>query len=539
MKKMSQLKLSFLILISFPLLFNSCKTTNDTSTMNVEKPDLNKRVSVLHTNDIHGSYMPFQTTLDNATAQTGDSIDNPMRFKKLGEIGGIAWMATAVKSIRQQKGTENVILLDGGDTFSDDQLGNITKGEAMIRMMNELDYDLMVLGNHDFDYSLKRTRELEKMANFPMRAANIIDQETGNPIFRDPYKLFKRDGLNIGVLPVGYRNTPLTGNPKNIQGLKFTSGLEAIEKYLPELKTKADIIILLSHEGMAVDKIIAEKINGIDIIIGAHSHDVIEPPIKINQTYLVQALSDAAVLGETELLITNKKLTGINTQYHYLWHDKYTADQNLEQLIQQLREPHVVRLEENISRTDTVIGRQYKSESPFDKVVTNIMKEEYNTDVAFLPGVGYGISLKEDITSENIYKLLPHPAKIVTLQMTGSQIRKTLEQTATNLKPENKIEVVGGLIQSSGIHYHIDLSKPIGDRVSGIKIKNQPIVDSEIYNVSTHSGMLSGIHNYVEFAKGTNIHKTKVVLTEFILEEFREMTKIEYPENMGEVTVVK
>jgi len=274
-----------------------------------------KRISILHTNDMHGSYMPFQSTLDNATAQTGDSIDNLTRFDKIGDIGGIAWMTTAVKSIRQEKGTQNVILLDGGDTFSDDQLGNLTKGEAMIRIMNELDYDLMVLGNHDFDYSLKRTRELEKMANFPMLAANVIDQETGNPIFKEPYILFNRDALNIGVLPVGYRNTPLTGNPKNIQGLKFTSGLEAIEKYLPELKSKADIVILLSHEGMAVDKIIAKKISGIDLIIGAHSHDIIEPPIKINQTYIVQALSDAAVLGETELLVSNKKLTGINTQH--------------------------------------------------------------------------------------------------------------------------------------------------------------------------------------------------------------------------------
>lgn len=203
--------------------------------------------------------MPFTTTLDNATAQTGDSIDNLMRFEKEGKIGGMAWMATAIKSIRKEKGNDHIILLDGGDTFSDDQLGNLTKGEAMILMMNKLNYDLMVLGNHDFDYSLERTRELETMANFPMRAANIIDQETGSPIFQDPYIILERGDLKIGLLPIGYRNTPLTGNSKNIKGLKFIKGIEAVDKYLPELKTKADIIVLLSHEGMAVDKIIAEK----------------------------------------------------------------------------------------------------------------------------------------------------------------------------------------------------------------------------------------------------------------------------------------
>ncbi|MFD2833565.1 bifunctional UDP-sugar hydrolase/5'-nucleotidase [Gramella sp. AN32] len=507
--------------------------------MNSENTDKIKRVSVLHTNDMHGSYMPFQTTLDNATAQTGDSIDNLMRFEKEAKIGGIARIATVVNSIRKEKGNDHVILFDGGDTFSDDQLGNLTKGEAMVRMMNELNYALMVLGNHDFDYSLERTRELDQIANFPMRAANITDQKTGNPIFKDPYLVLERGDLKIGVLPIGYRNTPLTGNSKNIEGLQFIKGIEAVQKYLPELKDKTDIIILLSHEGMAVDKIIAEKINGIDLIIGAHSHDVIEPPIKINHTYVVQALSDAAVLGETELLITNKKLSGINTKYHYLWHDTYTADEELEKLVKELRKPYISQLEEKITKTDTVIGRQYKSESPFDKVVTTLMRNNFKTDVAFLPGVGYGISLNENITSEDIYKLLPHPAKVVTLEMTGEQIRKTLEQTATNLKPENKMDIVGGLIQSSGIHYHLDLSKPIGKRVSDVKIKNSAIVDNEVYKVATHSGMLNGIHNYVEFAKGTNIKKTDIVLTEFILDTFRKMAKLDFPENMGEVRVNK
>ena len=101
------------------------------------------------------------------------------------------------------------------------------------------------------------------------------------------------------------------------------------------------------------------------------------------------------------------------------------------------------------------------------------------------------------------------------------------------------MDIVGGLIQSSGINYHADLSKPIGERVTEVKINNRPIVDSEVYKVATHSGMLNGIHSYVEFAKGTNIKKTDIVLTEFILETFRQMAKLDFPENMGEVTVKK
>ena len=92
-----------------------------------------KSISILHTNDMHGSYMPFLTTTDNATAQTGDAgRDTLITFDKAARIGGFAYLASAVKKVRTEKGADNVLLVDGGDTFSDDLLGNLTKGEAMI-----------------------------------------------------------------------------------------------------------------------------------------------------------------------------------------------------------------------------------------------------------------------------------------------------------------------------------------------------------------------------------------------------------------------
>ncbi|MFD1095751.1 bifunctional metallophosphatase/5'-nucleotidase [Salegentibacter chungangensis] len=536
---MKFIKFTLPIYAVLALSLSGCNFSKNSSSDQKSAEDESVTISVLHTNDIHGSYMPFTTTLDNSTAQTGDETDVLVRFDREGIIGGMPRMAQAVKSIRSQKGEESVILLDGGDTFSDDQLSNLTKGETVIRLMNQLKYDMMVLGNHDFDYGLERTRQLNEMANFPMRAANIIDESTGEPIFNEAYTILERKGLKIAILPVGYRNTPLTGNPKNIEGLRFEKGVEIIQKYLPELKSKSDVIIVLSHEGMAVDKTIAEKVEGIDLIIGAHSHDVITPPVKINGTFVVQALSDGAVLGETELIIKDKDLSGINTNYHFLWNEDFDKDAEAEKLVQELRKPHLSKLEEQITTTDTIIGRQYKSESPFDKMVTTLMMENFNADASFLPGVGYGISLKGDITSEDIYKLLPHPAKIVTLKMTGEQIKTTLEQTATNLKPKNKTNIVGGLIQSSGINYKIDITKPLGQRVTDIMINGRELEMTHNYKVATHSGMLNGIHNYEEFGKGMDIEKTDIVLTEFVIQNLRDIKKLPFPKKMGEVKLTK
>ena len=110
-------------------------------------------------------------------------------FGATGQIGGFPALATAIADRRHALGRDNVLLVDGGDTFSDDLLGNLTKGEAMIRLMNAVGYDFMALGNHDFDYGLDRTRQLERIARFPMRGANIIERKTGQPLFGNPMRV--------------------------------------------------------------------------------------------------------------------------------------------------------------------------------------------------------------------------------------------------------------------------------------------------------------------------------------------------------------
>lgn len=495
-------------------------------------------ITILHTNDMHGNYMPFQTTADNATSQTGDDgRDTLITFGKEAPIGGFAFLAGAVKTIREKKGADKVLLLDGGDTFSDDQLGNLTEGEAMIRLMNKIGYQLMALGNHDFDYGLERTLELEQLAQFPMRAANIRMEDTGEPIFGDPFIIVEKEGVKLAILTLGYRNTPQTGNPEHMKGLQFSAGPEEVHRYIPELQEQADIVILLSHEGKAVDELIAREIRGIDLIIGGHSHSLIAPPQKVRDTYIVQAMADAAVLGETELIISGKKLVGVKANYHLLWHNEWKPDREVQQLIEQLRQPHLNKLEEKVAEVQGVIGRQYKSESPFDKLVGNLLLEAYPADIALLPGVGYGISLKGRVNREAIYRLLPHPSKIVTLNMTGTQLKQTLEQAAENLNPNNPLDAVGGLLQTSGLQYEMDLTKPVGQRISHVRIADAPLDEARSYRVVTHNGMLRGLHKYDSIGQGENVNQTEQGLTDFVIEKLQEKQELGMPKNMGEVTI--
>lgn len=521
-------------------IFTSCgSVTTGTSPKTGEI----QSITILHTNDIHGNYMPFHTTLGSATSQTGDpGRDTFITFKKEAEIGGFAVLATAVKELRNTRGDGNVLLLDSGDAFSDDLLGNLTQGEAVITMMKELGYDYLSLGNHDFDYGRERTEELMKIAGFPFGAANITDSRTGKSIFNNPYLIKKIGGTRIGILSLGYHNTNLTGNSDNMGDLQFRRGNEVIRLILPELKEKADIIVLLSHQGTAIDRLTAEEFSDIDLIIGGHSHDLISKPEKINNTYIVhivQALADAAVLGEVELRISNNQLAGIKAQHHLLWVSNYQKDADMELLIENLRAPHRDYLKEKIATATEVIDRQYKSESPFEKLVGNLLRQEYDADISFLPGVGYGVSLLGEITRENLYRLFPHPPKVATLNLTGEQVKATLEQTATNQKPSDKYDVVGGLLQSSGVSYTLDYTKPIGRRISNVKVNTEDLEMQADYKIVTHTGMLKGLHRYVELGNGKNTEKKEIQLNEFTLEKFRALGRIVPPENMGEVKIIK
>jgi 5'-nucleotidase / UDP-sugar diphosphatase len=159
--------------------------------------------------------------------------------------------------------------------------------------------------------------------------------------------------------------------------------------------------------------------------------------------------------------------------------------------------------------------------------------------VSFMPGVGYGVTLHPGpITREALYTMIPHPAPLVTLEMSGEQILATLEQTATNLNPRSSREVVGGLVQTSGVRYTLDLTQPLGQRVRDVRIGDEPIDRQRAYPVVTNGGLLNGIHHYTAFAEGRNIERTEMIVTEVVEEGLRQMGIVHAPA-MGEVTLIR
>ncbi len=531
--KKARVDLSAALVLSAGLLLSACNSApqqQKKATANAAGA-VSGTFTILHTNDIHGRHRPFSVAPGNATSQTGDPGRPASSFEHAGQVGGFAHLATAVARVRQQRGAANVLLLDGGDTFGDDLLANQTKGAANIRLLNALGYQFMALGNHDYDYGSARTRELQQLARFPMRGANVTDKTTGQPFLGDPTQVFTVGGVRVGILALTYHNTGLTGNPKNTADLTFGSGLEATRRYLPALRARADVVVVLSHQGTKVDERLAREVPGIDLIVGAHSHDQITPPRQVAGVWVVQALSDAAVLGQLTVQVQNGRLSKVEGIAPTLWTNQYPADPAVAALVDSLRAPYKAQLEEVIATATGRIGRQYKSASPFDQLAGELLREATGAEVAFLPGVGYGISLEAGpITREALYTLLPHPSKLVTMTLTGAQLLALLEQSATNLNPGDDLKRVGGLIQSSGLAWTADLGRPAGQRVSGVEVNGQPLAATRAYRVVTHNGMLSGIHRYTTFAQGQQIIKLDKGVTDVVEAGLRRRGKVAPPE---------
>ena len=495
--------------------------------------------TILHTNDIHGDLSEFVVDTGDATAQTGDHGRSYQAYPRHGVIGGFARLATAVGRARQAHPAGTVLLVDAGDTFGDGLLANLTRGAATVQLMNALGYDFMALGNHDYEYTAQRTRELQAMARYPMRAANAMVIATGAPFLGDPTLVINAGGVRVGFLALTYQNTDQTGNRDNTRELAFASGIAAARRYVPALRNRADVIVVVSHQGTAVDSVLGAQVPGIDIIVGGHSHDRIAPPRRVGGAWMVQALSDASALGELTVTVTNGRVTAVNGVVNELYADRYAPDARFTSLLDSIRAPYRDTLNSVIAVAAERIGRQYKSESPVDVLAADVLRQAGHADVAFLPGLGFGVTWQPGpITREMLAGIFPHPTSVVHEQLTGRQILAILEQSGTNLQPVDDLDRVGGLIQTSGIRWTIDLTKPVGHRVSAVSIAGLPLDESRRYAVTTNGGLLQGTHRQTTFAEGEDIQRDPRPFGVVIEEALRALGTVHAP-TVGAITLIK
>lgn len=228
-----------------------------------------KKLTILHTNDMHSRIEAF-----------------PNDGGRNANQGGMLKLAELIKQIRQQE--EHILLLDAGDVFQGTPFFNFYGGELEFKLMSKMGYDASTLGNHEFDNGLKGIYDQLPHAKFPHLIANY---DFSGTILKDaflPYKIFKKGSLNIGVFGLGIELSGLVA-PKNFEGTKYVDPVQVAREIVQELRSKkCDLIICLSHLGYSYrsakidDLKLAAQVDGIDLIIGGHTHTFLEQPTTVN-----------------------------------------------------------------------------------------------------------------------------------------------------------------------------------------------------------------------------------------------------------------
>jgi len=483
-------------------------------------------VTLLHVADIHGQLMPvyfrepsinlgvgaargqpphltgadflkrFGLPAKSAAAYALTSEDFSALAKTYGRIGGLDRLATVIKRVRAERG-DKVLLLDGGDTWQGSLGANASKGQDMVDCMALLKPDAMT-GHWEFTYGEARVQELIKGLGFPFLALNIRDTEWNEPVF-EPSRMFERGGVKIAVLGQAFPYTPVA-NPRWMMP-KWTFGIreEDVRANVEKArKSGAQLVVLLSHNGFDVDRKLAARVQGIDVILTGHTHDAIPEAIKVGNTLLIASGSHGKFVSRLDLDVQNGALKGFRYKLIPLFADAIKPDAEMTAAITKARAPYAKELSRVVGNAESLLYRRGNFNGSFDDVICAALLKERDAEIALSPGFRWGTSVLpgQAITMEDIHNAtaITYP-QVYRMPMTGERLKEVLEDVADNLfNPDPYYQQGGDMVRCGGLGYAIDVGKPIGQRISAMtQLKlGKPIEPKKEYVVAGWASVNEG-----------------------------------------------
>jgi len=415
--------------------------------------------------------------------------------KTYGKMGGLDRCATVINSIRAER--PEALLLDGGDTWQGSYTAQMTAGQDMVDVMNALKPDAMT-SHWEFTLGIDRVNEIVETLDFPFLGANIFDNEWNERAY-EPYKMFDRNGVKIAVIGQAFPYLPIA-NPKwMFPGLSFGVREDNMAGLVTEVRAKgADLVVLLSHNGFDVDRKMASNVKGIDVILTGHTHDALPEPVMVGKTMLIASGSSGKFVTRLDLDVQNGQIMGFSHKLIPIFSDVITPDPEVASIIDNHRAPHLDKLTEVIGKTDSLLYRRGNFNGTWDDLICNALIDEREADIALSPGFRWGASLLpgDDITREDIFNAtgMSYP-NAYRSEMTGELIHTILEDVADNLFNTDPYYQQGGdMVRVGGMGYSIDISKPIGSRLTNMTLlkTGEAIDPAKTYTVAGWASVNEG-----------------------------------------------
>lgn len=413
-----------------------------------------------------------------------------------GRIGGLAHMATLIKAVRAER-ADNTILIDCGDTWQGSYTSLESKGADMVKAMNALGVDVMV-PHWEFTYGQERVQELIDMLDFPFLAGNVIDNEWQEKVF-DSVAYFERSGVKVAVIGQAFPYTPVANPRYMMPDWSFGIRDEMVQDSVNQARAEgAQLVVLASHNGFDVDRKLASRVEGIDVILTGHTHDAIPAVIEVGNTLLVATGSHGKFLGRLDLDVENGRVKDYSYKLMPIFSDAITPDPEIKAVVDEIRAPHQSVLTEVLGTSNSLLYRRGNFNGTFDDLICDAIIEERDTQIALSPGFRWGTSVLpgQDITMEDVYTqtAITYP-NVYRNDMTGETLKLILEDVADNLFNVDPYYQQGGdMVRVGGMGYRIDIHNAMGNRISDMTLlsSGEAIDNSKTYVVGGWASVNEG-----------------------------------------------
>jgi sulfur-oxidizing protein SoxB len=412
--------------------------------------------------------------------------------RNYGRVGGFAHLSTLVKKMKSSR--PGALLLDGGDTWQGSGTALWTKGQDMVDACLALGVDVMT-AHWEMTLGAERVQEIiEKdfKNKVSFLAQNIKTNDFGDPVFA-PYILREMNGVSVAIIGQAFPYTPIANPRYLVPDWTFGIQEENLQIVVNEVLSKgAQVVVLLSHNGMDVDLKLASRVTGIDAILGGHTHDGVPGAIPIRNskgvTLVTNAGSNSKFLGVLDFEVKQGKIIDFRYKLMPIFADLIPADPQMNQVIDRVRAPFEAKLSQPLAVTEGLLYRRGNFNGSFDQLILDGLMTMKDTEIAFSPGFRWGTSLLpgQTIRMENLLDqtAITYPYTTVNM-MTGEMIKTILEDVADNLfNPDPYYQQGGDMVRVGGLQYAIDPTAAAGKRISEMRLKNQLIEAQKTYKVA-------------------------------------------------------
>jgi len=385
-----------------------------------------------------------------------------------GRLGGLDRMATLVRAIRAER-PGRTLLLDGGDSWQGSYTALQTRGADMVKATAALGVEAMT-GHWEFTYGTERVEELIAEMNYPFLAGNVRDNEWQEEVFQGT-EVFERGGLKIAVFGQAFPYTPIANPRYKIPNWSFGIREQELQQRVREARDGgADLVVLLSHDGFDVDRKLASRVEGIDVILSGHTHDALPVVVEIGKTLMVASGSHGKFLSRLDLDVQDGRIADYRYRLIPVFSDAIEPDPEMAAVISEIRAPYEAELTRVLGHTESLLYRRGNFNGTFDDLICQALLEERDAEIALSPGFRWGASLLpgQAITVEDVFNqtAITYP-NAYRIEFTGAFLKEVLEDVADNLfNPDPYYQQGGDMARVGGLSYTIDVGKPIGQRIT-------------------------------------------------------------------------